>query len=148
MSDDAQFTQEALEEARKSLRMGEVPVGAVLVSEGKILSRAHNESISRNDPTGHAEIIALREACRMMNNYRLPGCTLYVTLEPCAMCMGAAVHARIERLVFGTHDPKGGAVESAMAFPLEKMNHDITIEGGMLAKECGKILKDFFKERR
>jgi len=148
MKGDDLFMQEALKEALKSQGRGEVPVGAVLVSGGKILCRAHNECIARNDPTAHAEIIALRKGSRMMNNYRLPGCVLYVTLEPCVMCLGAAVQARIERLVFGAHDSKSGAVMSVMKFPFNKMNHRIAIDGGVLAEECGKMLRDFFKEKR
>lgn len=148
MADDEFFMKEALAESRKSLDKGEIPVGAVLVSEKKIVSRGHNESISRIDPTAHAEVLALRVACFLRNNYRLPDCELYVTLEPCAMCLGAAVHARIRRLVFGAYDPKGGAVESIMNFPFEKTNHRIEIKGGVLAEECSQLLKVFFKDKR
>lgn len=147
MSDES-FMRLALAEARKSLKKGEVPVGAVLVSGNKILGRAHNEPIKRNDPTAHAEIIAIRKACLKMKNYRLSGCSLYVTLEPCAMCLGAAVQARLKRLVFGAFDLKAGAVESAMKFPLERMNHRPEIKGGVLADECRKILTDFFSLKR
>jgi len=148
MADDEFFMQQALAEAQKSLERGEVPVGAVLVSGKKILSRAHNEPIVRNDPTAHAEIIAIRQACRKRKNYRIPDCELYVTLEPCAMCLGAAVQARIRRIVFGALDPKGGAVKSIMKFPFVKTNHRIEIKGGVLAKECSNIIKAFFKEKR
>ncbi len=148
MRDDEFFMRQALVEAQKSLKREEVPVGAVLVSENEIISRAHNEPIAKNDPTAHAEMIAIRKAGSKKRNYRLPDCDLYVTLEPCAMCLGAAVHARIRRLVFGALDPKGGAVESAMKFPLEGMNHRVEIVGGVLAEECGNILKDFFKTKR
>lgn len=140
--------QQALEEARVAADEGEVPVGAVLVLEGQILSRAHNEVIAKNDPSAHAEILALQKACRIERNYRLPGTVLYVTLEPCAMCLGAIVQARISRLVFGAHDPKSGAVESIMNFPFEKTNHRLSILSGTLAEECGRILRDFFKGRR
>jgi len=148
MRDDEFFMRQALVEAQKSLKREEVPVGAVLVSENEIISRAHNEPIAKNDPTAHAEMIAIRKAGSKKRNYRLPDCDLYVTLEPCPMCLGAAVHARIRRLVFGALDPKGGAVESVMKFPLERMNHRVEIVGGVLAEECGNILKDFFKTKR
>ncbi len=148
MIDDEFFMRKALAEAEKSLEKKEVPVGAVLVSGNKILGRGHNEPILRNDPTAHAEITAIRKACLKEKNYRLPGSELFVTLEPCAMCLSALVHARVKRLVFGAYDPKAGAVESMMKFPFEKMNHRIEIRGGVLADECGKILKDFFLQKR
>ena len=148
MIDDEFFMGQALAEAEKSLKKKEVPVGAVLVSGNKILSRGHNEPISKNDPTAHAEISAIRQASLKEKNYRLLECELYVTLEPCAMCLSAAVQARVKRLVFGAHDPKAGAVESMMKFPLEKTNHRLKIKGGVLAGECSKILKDFFLEKR
>jgi tRNA(adenine34) deaminase len=145
---DESFMREALLEAKRAAENNEVPVGAVVVSDKKILSRAHNGTISLNDPTAHAEILAIREACRMKRNYRIPGCDLYVTLEPCAMCLGAILQARIRRLIFGAHDPKTGAVESIMTFPFDRMNHTAEIEAGILSEECGKILKDFFVTRR
>jgi tRNA(adenine34) deaminase len=148
MKDDEYFMQKALVEAEKSMKKNEIPVGAVLVAEGQILSRAHNEAILRNDPSAHAEIVALRKACRARNNYRLPDCDLFTTLEPCAMCLGAMVQARIRRLVYGTLDPKAGAVVSIMNFPFEKTNHKMDIKGGVLAEECSKILKDFFIKKR
>jgi len=148
MIDDEFFMGKALAEAEKSLEKKEVPVGAVLVSGNKILGRGHNEPILRNDPTAHAEITAIRKACLKKKNYRLPDCELFVTLEPCAMCLSALVHARVKRLVFGAHDPKAGAVESMMKFPFEKTNHRIEIRGGVLADECGKILKGFFLKKR
>lgn len=148
MIDDEFFMGKALAEAEKSLKKKEVPVGAVLVSGNKILGRGHNEAILRNDPTAHAEITAVRKACLKRKNYRLPDCELYVTLEPCAMCLSALVHARVKRLVFGARDPKAGAVESVMKFPFEKTNHRIKIKGGVLAEECSRILKDFFLKRR
>jgi len=148
MKGDEFFMREALAEAQKSLKKGEVPVGAVLVLKDEVVSRAHNAPIARNDPTAHAEISALRKAGSRLGNYRLTGCDLYVTVEPCAMCLGALVQARIRRLVFGAHDPKSGAVESMMTFPLERMNHRLEIVGGVLAAECGKTLRDFFKKKR
>ena len=148
MIDDEFFMGKALAEAEKSLKKREVPVGAVLISENQILARGHNEPILKSDPTAHAEITALRKASSKQKNYRLPDCELYVTLEPCAMCLSALVHARVKRLVFGAYDPKAGAVESMMKFPFEKTNHRIEIKGGVLADECGKILKDFFQKKR
>ena len=148
MIDDEFFMRQAVAEAEKSSKKREVLVGAVLVSGNKILSRAHNEPILRNDPTAHAEIIAIRKACIKRKNYRLADCDLYVTLEPCAMCLGAVVHARVRRLVFGAYDPKSGAIESIMKFPFEKMNHRVEIKSGVLAAECGRLLKDFFLEKR
>ena len=146
--DDEFYMRQALEEAEKSLKIGEVPVGAVIVSDGIILCRSHNESISKNDPTAHAEIAAIREASQKKKNYRLPDCDIYVTLEPCTMCVGAVVQSRLRRLIFGAHDPKGGAVESIMKFPFEKMNHRPEIKGGILAEECGTILVSFFQDKR
>lgn len=146
--DDAYFMEKALAEARKAGDRGEVPVGAVVVKDGRIRSRGYNRPISANDPTGHAEIVALRKAARKTKNYRLNGCHLYVTLEPCAMCLGAAVQARIERLVYGAADPKSGAVVSVMRFPFRKLNHRPSILGGILADDCGRLLSDFFKQKR
>jgi tRNA(adenine34) deaminase len=148
MRDNEFFMRQALAEAQKSLKKEEVPVGAVLVFEKEIVSRAHNESIAKNDPTAHAEMVAIRKAGSKRENYRLSGCDLYVTLEPCAMCLGAAVHARIRKLVFGAIDLKSGAVESVMKFPLEKMNHRVEVVGGVLADECSHVLRDFFKKKR
>jgi tRNA(adenine34) deaminase len=148
MRDDEFFMRQALAEAQKSLRKDEVPVGAVIVFENEIVSRGHNEPIKKNDPTAHAEIVAMRKASKQWKNYRLAGCDLYVTLEPCAMCLGAAVHARIRKLVFGATDPKSGAVESVMKFPLERMNHRVEIVGGVLGDECSRILRRFFKKKR
>lgn len=148
MRDDEFFMRQALAEAQKSLKKEEVPVGAVLVFEREIVSRGHNEPIAKNDPTAHAEMAAMRKASSKRKNYRLSDCDLYVTLEPCAMCLGAAVHARIRKLVFGAVYPKSGAVESVMKFPLERMNHRLEIVGGVLAAECGKVLRDFFKKKR
>jgi tRNA(adenine34) deaminase len=145
---DESFMREALLEAKSAADNNEVPVGAVIVADKEILSRAHNGIISMNDPTAHAEILAIREACRIQKNYRIPGCDLYVTLEPCVMCLGAILQARIRRLVFGAYDPKTGAVESILTFPFDRMNHTVEIEAGILSEECGKILKDFFANKR
>ena len=148
MDKDKRYMQEALKEAEKAGKLGEVPVGAVVVEGGQIIGRGSNRTVSKNDPTAHAEIVALRNACREAKNYRLSGCDLYVTLEPCAMCLGAAVQARVRRLVFGAYDAKSGAVKSVMRFPFDKLNHRIEIKGGVLDAECGKILKSFFEKRR
>jgi tRNA(adenine34) deaminase len=142
------FMRKALAEARKAAMAGEVPVGAVVVHLGKIIGRGHNRAIKRRDPTAHAEIIAIRRACIRKRNYRLPDCALYVTLEPCAMCLGASVQARLKKLVYGASDPKAGAVESTMKFPFEVLNHRPEIKSGIMAPECGMILKSFFKKKR
>src|SRR5207248_5693684 len=147
--DDARFMQAALELAGEAAALGEVPVGAVVVKDGEIIGRGFNRPISSADPTAHAEIVALREAAARIGNYRLPGCGLYVTLEPCAMCVGAMVHARIGRIVYGAADPKTGACGSIVDLPaLSTFNHHGRFEGGMLERECGEILKRFFAERR
>lgn len=145
---DRRFMSLALDEARRAARRGEVPVGAVVVCGEEVLSRGRNGTIASSDPTAHAEVAALRKACRKRANYRLPDCELYVTLEPCAMCLGAAVQARVRRLVFGTSDPKAGAVRSVMRFPFRKLNHRPKVRGGVQAKACAAILKDFFRARR
>ncbi len=146
--DDAYYMQLALYEADSAQRKGEVPVGAVVVCGDEVLSSGHNINVTSHDPTAHAEVVALRKASALRRNHRLPDCDLYVTLEPCAMCLGAMVQARIRRLVFGALDPKSGAVESIMAFPVDKTNHRMEIKGGILSEECGKILKAFFKQKR
>jgi len=148
MDRDELLMRKALLEAEKARKQGEVPVGAVLVKDEKIIARGHNKPISENDPTAHAEIVAIRNACEKTQNYRLSGCELYVTLEPCVMCLGAVVQSRIKRLVFGALDPKSGAVESAMDFPFEKMNHHVKVKGEVLAEECAKILRTFFEGKR
>jgi len=145
---EIKFMLEALKEAEKAAANQEVPVGAVLVRDGRILARSYNQSIKNHDPTAHAEILALRSAGARLENYRLSDCELYVTLEPCAMCLGAVVQARLQRLVYGAADAKAGAVRSIMCFPFEKTNHILEIKGGILAEKCGKILKDFFRSRR
>jgi len=146
---DLAHMRAALAEAKAGARSGEVPVGAVVVAGGEIIARGHNRSETDNDPSAHAEIVALREAARKTGNYRLADATLYVTLEPCAMCMGALVQARIERLVFGAYDPKAGAAGSAIDLSdSPSFNHRFEINGGVLAEECGAPLKAFFESRR
>ena len=141
--------REALGQARLAQEAGEVPVGAVLGLDGEIVGRGFNQPITSCDPSAHAEIMALRDAGRRLGNYRLPGSTLYVTLEPCAMCSGAIMHARVERVVFGARDPKTGAVGSVVdLFAEARLNHHATVEGGVLAEECGTMLSAFFASRR
>ena len=145
-----QLMKQALAEAEKGVEKGEVPVGALLSDpNGKIVAKAHNLPISRHDPTAHAEILVLRDAGAFYNNYRLTGCTLVVTLEPCIMCMGAAFNARISRLVFGAFDPKSGAAGSLYDLPEDKrLNHRIDVVSGIMDKECSRQLQNFFKLRR
>ncbi|MDH3585745.1 MAG: tRNA adenosine(34) deaminase TadA [Gammaproteobacteria bacterium] len=146
---DLGHMRSALAEAVIAAEEGEVPVGAVVAARGDVIARGHNRSETDNDPSAHAEIVALREAARQAGNYRLTGATLYVTLEPCAMCMGALVQARIERLVFGAYDPKAGAAGSAIDLSdSPSFNHRFEINGGVLADECGAVLKSFFESRR
>lgn len=146
---DEFFMREALALAREAGAADEVPVGAVVVCEGEIVGRGFNRPIGLHDPTAHAEIMALRDAARNLANYRIPGCTLYVTLEPCAMCSGAIFHARIARVVFGARDPKTGVAGSVMdLYAQERLNHHSTIEGGVLADECARLLSGFFAARR
>lgn len=148
-SSDELFMRAALEQAREALNRGEVPIGAVLVKDGAIICRAHNSPIMLRDPSAHAEMLALRSAGQRLNNYRLVDTELYVTLEPCVMCMGALVHARVKRLIFGAADPKAGAAGSVFNFARhEKLNHVIEVTPGVLAEECGELLQNFFKERR
>jgi len=140
----------ALVEAGKAAAEGEVPVGAVVVSpDGKILARAHNRPVAAKDPTAHAEILALRQAARKAGNYRLPGCRLVVTLEPCPMCAGAAVAARVSEIVYGAEDPKGGAVSTLYRIASDpRLNHRATVIPGVLAEDCAALLKAFFRPRR
>ena len=138
----------ALAQARRAAEKGEVPVGAVIVKDGVVIARGYNRPIGLNDPTAHAEIIALRKAARKLGNYRLTGCDLYVTVEPCAMCLGAALNARIRNLIYGADDPKAGAVHSLLSFPIEKTNHRMAVTGGVLAAEAAALLKSFFRSRR
>ncbi len=146
--DDRFFMSHAIAEARKAADRHEVPVGAIVVKDGHIVGRGRNRPISKRDPTAHAEVVALRAAARKLGNYRLTGCDLYVTLEPCAMCLGAVVQARIRRLVYGAPDPKSGAVRSIMRFPFRKLNHRPAISAGFMADECAAILKVFFRSKR
>ncbi len=138
----------ALREAGRAAARGEVPVGAVVVRDGRIIARGSNRPVSTCDPTAHAEIVALRRAARKAENYRLPGCDLYVTVEPCPMCLGAAVHSRVRRLVYGAADAKSGAVRSMMRFPFARTNHRPQVTGGVLAEDCGRVLVEFFRRRR
>jgi tRNA(adenine34) deaminase len=148
MNDD-DFMGVALDLAREAATLGEVPVGAVVVKEGEIVGRGFNQPIGRHDPTAHAEVRALRDATGRLGNYRIPSCTLYVTLEPCAMCVGAMFHARIGRVVFGASDPKTGAAGSVIdLFREERLNHHAEITGGVRAEECGALLSSFFAARR
>jgi tRNA(adenine34) deaminase len=146
---DDHFMRDALDEARRGATAGEVPVGAVVVVGGEIVGRAHNAPIALVDPTGHAEILALREAAAKVGNYRLTGATLYATVEPCVMCCGAAVNARITRVVYGARDPKAGAVESLYRLLDDaRLNHRVEAVGGVLADESATLLREFFDRRR
>ena len=146
---DQQYMCMAIEQAQLAAQSGEVPVGAVLVREGQVLSRAFNKPIANHDPSAHAEMLALRQAALAEENYRIPGSTLYVTLEPCAMCSGAMLHARIDRVVYGAPDPKTGAAGSVLdVFSSKQINHQTSVEGGIMSEECGQLLRDFFKGRR
>ncbi len=148
MSDEA-FMRMALNAAAEAKLAGEVPVGAVVVKDGEVISIGYNQPIGRHDPTAHAEIAALRTAAQAVGNYRLVDCTLYVTLEPCVMCTGAMMHARLARVVFGASDPKTGACGSVVnLFAEKKLNHQTHVVGGVLAEECGAMLCTFFSERR
>ena len=149
MATDYDFMKTALEEAESGYRRGEVPVGAVLVREGNILARAHNFPIANHDPSAHAEMIVLRKASEIMGNYRLAGTELYVTIEPCIMCAGAIIHARVERVIFGARDPKCGAVVSLYNILDDKrLNHQVKVTEGVLKEECGEIISRFFREKR
>jgi tRNA(adenine34) deaminase len=146
---DSVFMREALALARQAQQAGEVPVGAVVVRDGQVIGRGRNAPIGQHDPTAHAEVMALRDAARNLGNYRLEGCTLYVTLEPCVMCSGAVLHARLARVVYGATDPRAGAAGSALdVYALASLNPHTEVSGGVLAQECGQLLKDFFKPRR
>jgi tRNA(adenine34) deaminase len=146
---DETFMRAALDLAQQAAQAGEVPVGAVVVKHGQIIGRGSNAPISRHDPSAHAEIAALRDAAQQIGNYRLVDCELFVTLEPCVMCVGAMFHARIGRVVFGARDPKTGAAGSIFnLFAETRLNHHARIHGGVLAEECGKVLSDFFAARR
>ena len=146
---DQEFMQLALDQARRAWTLGEVPVGAVVVRDGEVIATGFNQPIGRHDPTAHAEIMALRAAAEKIGNYRLPGCELYVTLEPCVMCSGAMMHARLARVVYAARDPKTGAAGSVLnLFEQEQLNHHTEVVGGVMADEAGAMLRGFFAERR
>ncbi len=146
---DEQMMRAAIELARDGERRGEVPVGAVVVLDGEIVGRGFNQPVGAHDPTAHAEIVALRAAGRQIGNYRLAGATLYVTIEPCQMCVGAMIHARVARVVFGTPEPKAGAIQSAMqAHEHPALNHRLAATGGVLEEECRALMQEFFRARR
>ena len=141
--------RQALAQAQHAWDLGEVPVGAVVVKDGVVIATGYNQPIGKHDPTAHAEIVALRAAAEALGNYRLPGCELYVTLEPCVMCSGAMMHARLAKVVFGATDPKTGACGSVLnLFEQEQLNHHTEVAGGVLADDCGAMLKSFFAARR
>jgi tRNA(adenine34) deaminase len=146
---DELFMEEALRAAQRALEAGEVPVGAVVVHDGKIIGRGSNRNLTDSDPTAHAEIIALRQAGAALGNHRLEGCELFATIEPCAMCAGALVHARLKRLVFGADDPKAGAIRSVMqVLNHPSLNHRMEVRTGVLAGRCAELLQGFFRSRR
>lgn len=148
-SDDLAFMREAFSLAQRAASQGEVPVGAIIVRNGQVVGQGFNQPVGSHDPSAHAEICALRDAGRTLENYRLPGCTLYVTIEPCTMCLGAMIHARITRLVFGTTEPRYGAVSSGQRL-LENgvYNHELEVSSGILAEEAADLMKQFFRQRR
>lgn len=147
--DDGTAIGLALEQARLAAAEGEVPVGAIIVAEGKLIASAHNQPIALNDPTAHAEILALRAAAKLLASYRLTGTSLYVTLEPCLMCVGAIVHARVARVVYGARDPKAGAFGSVFDLGRDgRLNHQLEVYGGIRSAECSALLSDFFRTRR
>jgi tRNA(adenine34) deaminase len=149
LQEDAAWMKLALEQARLAAAAGEVPVGALVIRDGQVLGRGHNRNLQENDPTAHAEIVALRQAAALAGNHRLLGCTLYSTIEPCAMCAGAMVHARLTRLVYGAADPKAGAAGSVLeVLNHPRLNHQMEITAGVLAPQCSEILQDFFRRKR
>jgi len=149
MPDDLEYLRAAMSHARAAEAMGEVPVGAVVVLDGEVIATGRNRVIADSDPTAHAEIVALRAAGIALGNYRLEGCDLYCTLEPCAMCAGAILHARIRRLVYAAADPKAGACGSVLeVMNHPRLNHRVEVSGGLLAEECGAMLTEFFRSRR
>jgi tRNA(adenine34) deaminase len=148
-SQDTEFMREALKEARAAADDGEVPIGAVVVVDGEIIGRGQNRVLRDVDPTAHAEMVAMRAAARALGNYRLLECELFVTLEPCAMCAGAMIHARLKRLVYGASDPKAGAAGSVLTvLNHPQLNHQMPVTGSVLADECGELLREFFRQRR
>lgn len=149
MTQDESYLQLALDQARLAAKAGEVPVGAIVIYEGEVIGTGQNFVLRNLDPTAHAEIVALRAAAQRLNNYRLTGCELYSTLEPCSMCAGAMIHARISRLVYAAADPKAGAAGSVLAVVNHpQLNHQMEVTAGVLAEECGDLLRNFFRERR
>uniref|UniRef100_UPI000255B815 tRNA adenosine(34) deaminase TadA n=1 Tax=Microbulbifer agarilyticus TaxID=260552 RepID=UPI000255B815 len=143
------FMQRALGLAAQAAEAGEVPVGAVVVQGGEVIGEGFNQPISASDPSAHAEVMAMRAAARQQQNYRLPGATLYVTIEPCTMCFGTLIHARIGRVVYGATEPRAGVITSQLQLPEQNFfNHKVQVEGGVLAEEAGALLKDFFRKRR
>lgn len=149
MDEDSYYMGLALEEAKKAYAEGEVPVGAVIVRAGEVLARGHNRTEGDRDPTSHAEMVVIRKAAGILDNWRISGSTLYVTLEPCAMCIGAAILARVDRLVFGCPDPKSGAAGSLYDISAEeRLNHKIKVASGVMERECGRILSNFFRNLR
>lgn len=146
---DAVWMELALEQARLAAGAGEVPVGALVIKDGEIAGRGHNRNLLDHDPTAHAEIIALRQAAQRLGNHRLVGCTVYATIEPCSMCAGALVHARVSRLVYGANDPKAGAAGSVLqVLNHPNLNHKMEVTAGVLAEQCSEILQDFFRRKR
>ena len=146
---DEKFMAEALKEAEKSANFDEVPVGAVIVKDGKIIARGHNLRERSNDPTAHAEIMAIRKACKKLKSWRLEGCTIYVTIEPCSMCAGTILWARMKRVVYGATDPKGGSLGGSFnLYEMPNLNHHPEITGGVLKEECGELMSQFFKGKR
>ncbi|NLU09709.1 MAG: nucleoside deaminase [Tepidanaerobacter acetatoxydans] len=147
--DDFFFMRQAIQEAKRAMEIDEVPIGAVVVKADEVIARAHNLRETLQDATAHAELLAIRKACEVLGTWRLQGCTLYVTLEPCPMCAGAVILSRVDRLVFGAKDPKGGACGSLINLPAdERFNHRPKISAGIMADECGNILKKFFQDKR
>jgi len=149
LPEDAFWMEQALEQARMAAQAGEVPVGAVVIKDGKILGSGHNRNLFDNDPTAHAEIVALRQAAATLGNHRLTGCEMFVTIEPCAMCAGAMIHARVARLVYGASDPKAGAAGSVLeVLNHPRLNHQMKIIPGVLAQQCSEILQEFLRTKR
>jgi tRNA(adenine34) deaminase len=149
VTSDDMFMRRAIVLAEQAAAVGEVPVGALVVKDGEIIAEGYNQPITSCDPTGHAEIIAMRNACAVLGNYRLSGCDLYVTIEPCTMCVGAMIHGRIGRIVFGAPEPRAGALQSQLRLMDENhYNHSIEWQGGVLAEECGEIISSFFRRKR
>lgn len=149
MNSDSDFMRRAMALAEQAASEGEVPVGALVVRDGQVIGEGYNQPISSCDPTGHAEIVAMRKACETLQNYRLSGCHLYVTIEPCTMCVGAMIHARIDKIIFGAAEPRAGALQSQLRLmDRDHYNHSIEWQGGVLAEECGEIISSFFRRKR